>query len=245
MTSLSPETRTAIAGSTEPVVLVTGASSGIGAATVIDLADDHLVIAVARNAERLEQVVAASRPGAVIAVAVDLTDFAAVAEAGADLPRLDALVNNAAVMFRTSGATLTPEQFRDMLDVNVVAPANLTRLLLPLLTTARGTIVFTGSGASRNPVPHHIAYASSKYALQGYTDSLRLELAGDGVRVTTVAPGPTATVGAYRMDGLPDDSAAGDRLDPATVARSIRHAIDAPADTQLTELWVRPRVERR
>ena len=131
MTSLSPETRTAIAGSTEPVVLVTGASSGIGAATVIDLAADHLVIAVARNAERLEQVVAASRRGAVIAVAVDLTDFAAVAEAVADLPRLDALVNNAAVMFRTSGATLTPEQFRDMLDVNVVAPANLVALLQP------------------------------------------------------------------------------------------------------------------
>ena len=61
------------------------AASGIGAATVIDLAADHLVIAVARNAERLEQVVAASRPGAVIAVAVDLTDFAAVAEAVADL----------------------------------------------------------------------------------------------------------------------------------------------------------------
>lgn len=245
ITRISSDISERIAASTEPVVIVTGASSGIGAATVRDLAADHLVIAVGRDAGRLQHVVDVSRADAVIALAVDLTDFAAVADAFAALPRLDALVNNAAVMFRTSAATLTPEQFREMLDVNVVAPANLTRLLLPPLTAARGTIVFTGSGASRNPVPNHIAYASSKYALQGYTDTLRLEVAGDGVRVTTVAPGPTATVGAYRMDGLPDDSAAGDRIDPSTIARSIRHVVDAPADTQLTEVWVRPRVERR
>ncbi len=242
---LNPETRDRIAASTEPVVVVTGASSGIGAATVRDLAADHLVIAVGRDTGRLQQVVSASRAGAVVPLGVDLTDVDAVAAAFADLPRVDALVNNAAVMYRTSAATLEPEQFRLMLETNVVAPANLTRLLLPQLTAARGTIVFTGSGASRNPVPHHIAYASSKYALQGYVDSLRLEVAGDGVRVATVAPGPTATVGAYRMDGLPDDSAAGDRIDPRTVARSIRHVVDAPADTQLTEVWVRPRVERR
>lgn len=242
---MNPETRALIAESTQPVVIVTGASSGIGAATVTDLADDHFVIAVGRDHERLAQVVDRSRAGAVVAIAVDLTDDDAVAAAFADLPRVDALVNNAAVMFRTSVATLTSAQFRDMLNANVVAPANLTRQLLPLLTAAQGTIVFTGSGASRNPAPHHIAYASSKYALQGYVDTLRMELSAAGVRVATVAPGPTATVGAYRMDGLPDDSAAGDRIDPSTVARSIRHVIDAPADTQLTEVWVRPRAERR
>lgn len=245
MNHISSEARELLTASTEPVVVVTGASSGIGAATVQDLAADHLVIAVGRDVARLHRVATASRAGAVVPLAVDLTDADAVALAFADLPRVDALVNNAAVMFRTSAATLTPQQFREMLEVNVVAPANLTRMLLPLLTAARGTIVFTGSGASRNPVPHHIAYASSKYALQGYVDSLRMEVARDGVRVATVAPGPTATVGAYRMDGLPDDSEAGDRIDPSTVARSIRHVVDAPADTQLTEVWVRPRVERR
>ncbi len=242
---MNPDTRERIAAATEPLVLVTGASSGIGAATVKDLAADHLVIAVGRDTERLAQVVSASRAGAVVPISVDLTNFDAVAEAFDGLPRLDALVNNAAVMFRTSAATLAPEQLRDMLDTNVVAPAHLTRLVLPQLTAARGTIVFIGSGASRNPVPHHIAYTVSKHALQGYVDTLRLEVAGDGVRVATVAPGPTATIGAYRMDGLPDDSVAGDRIDPSTVARSIRHVVDAPADAQLTEVWVRPRGERR
>lgn len=242
---MNPETHARIAESAEPVVIVTGASSGIGAATVIDLAADHLVIAVGRDEERLAQVVAHSRAGAVVPLSVDLTDDDAVAAAFAEFPRVDALVNNAAVMFRTSAATLTPEQFRSMLDINVVAPAHLTRMLLPQLIAARGTVVFTGSGASRNPVAQHIAYAASKYALQGYVDTLRAEVSADGVRVATVAPGPTATVGAYRMDGLPDNSTAGDRIDPRTVARSIRHVVDAPADTQLTEVWVRPRVERR
>ena len=245
MARLSADNRQRIAQSSQPVVVVTGASSGIGAATVRDLAVDHLVIAVGRDHDRLSAVIESAGPHEVIGVALDLTDFAAVEETFADLPRVDALINNAAVMFRTSAATLTPEHYRTMLDTNVVAPANLTRLLLPALTAASGTIVFTGSGASRNPAPNHIAYASSKYALQGYVDTLRMEVSGDGVRVATVAPGPTATVGAYRMDGLPDDSEAGDRIDPATVARSIRHVIDAPADTQLTEVWVRPRRERR
>lgn len=242
---ITPELRDRINASPEKVAIVTGASSGIGAAVTRDLAEDRIVIAVGRDSDRLAEVVGSSRVGAVIPLALDLTDFAAVASAFAELQRLDALINNAAVMFRTSAATVTPDEFRQMLDTNVVAPAELTRLMLPKLIASSGIILFTGSGAGRNPAPNHVAYASSKYALQGYTDSLRLEVASLGVRVSTVAPGPTATVGAYRMDGLPDDSAAGDRIDPSTVARTVRHVVDAPADTQLTEVWVRPRVERK
>lgn len=243
--ALTEHDRKRLAERDERVVVVTGASSGIGAAVVRDLAQDRTVIAVGRDGARLDEVVASSREGAVLALAIDLTDFAAVGAAFAQLGRVDALINNAAIMFRTSGATVTPDEWHRMLDTNVVAPSELTRILLPHLLEAQGTIVFTGSGAGRNPAPNHIAYAASKYALQGYTDTLRIELAPQGVRVATVAPGPTATVGAYRMDDLPDDSPAGDRIDPSTVARSIRHVIDAPADTQLTEVWVRPRVERR
>lgn len=234
-----------IADSTEPVVVVTGASSGIGAAIVADLAVDRTVIAIGRDADRLSAVAHAAREGAIIPLILDLTEPDGFESALAGLPRVDALINNAGIMFRTTAATVTPQQWHEMLATNVIAPAELTRVLLDRLVAAHGIAVFIGSGASRNPVPNHVAYAASKYALQGYTDSLRLEVAALGVRVATVAPGPTATVGAYRMDGLPDGTEPGDRIDPATVARSVRHVVDAPADTQLTEVWVRPRVERR
>lgn len=229
----------------EPVVIVTGASSGIGAATAIDLSADSTVIAIGRDADRLDAVAAAGRVGAIVPLVLDLSAHEGIEAALAALTRVDALVNNAAVMFRTTAATVTPAQWHDMLQVNVIAPAELTRVLLDRLRASRGTVVFIGSGASKNPVPGHVAYAASKHALQGYVDSLRMEVAGDGVRVSTVAPGPTATDGAFRMDDLPTGAPADGRMDPRTVARTVRHVIDAPEDTQLTEAWVRPRVERR
>lgn len=242
---ITPELRERINAPGEDVVIVTGASSGIGAATAVDLSADRTVIAVGRDADRLADVAAQGRDGAIIPLAVDLTNLAGIADAFAELPRLNALVNNAAVMFRTTSETATPQQWEEMFAINVFAPAELSRVVMDRLRETRGTIVFIGSGASRSAVPGHLVYAASKHAVQAVADGIRMEVAADGVRVSTVAPGPTATSGAFRMDDLPTTSAAGDRISPLTVARSIRHVIDAPQDTQLAEVWVRPRVERR
>lgn len=244
-TAITPELRERMNATDEEIVVVTGASSGIGAATAIDLSADRTVIAVGRDADRLADVAAQGRDGAIIALSVDLTDLAGIADAFAELPRLNALVNNAAVMYRTTSATATTDQWHDMFAINVFAPAELSRVLMDRLRETQGAIVFIGSGASRTAVPGHLVYAASKHAAQAVADGIRLEVAADGVRVSTVAPGPTATNGAFRMDDLPTNSAAGDRISPLTVARSIRHVIDAPADTQIAEVWVRPRVERK
>lgn len=241
-TTITAAIRDELVAAGEPVVIVTGASSGIGAEIAVDLSRDRRVIAVGRDAGRLAATVARGRVGAITPLALDLTDVEGIEAAFAQLPRVDAVINNAAVMFRTT-SDATPEQWRTMLDTNVVAPAELSRVLRSRLTDSRGTIVFIGSGASRRAVRGHLVYAASKHAVQALADGLRLELAPSGVRVSTVAPGPTATDGANRMDGRTANSDADGRLDPATVARSVRHVIDAPADTQLTEVWVRPRVE--
>ncbi len=223
---------------------MTGASSGIGAEIAVDLAQDRTVVAIGRDDARLGQVAARAAAGAIIPLVLDLGDPAGIEEALDGLPRVDAVVHGAALLPHTTAASATVEQWRELLNVNVVAPAELTRVLLPRLRDTRGSVVFIGSGASRRAAAGHVVYGATKHALQAYADALRQELEPDGIRVSTVSPGPTATAGALAAEGLTRDED-GRRILPATVARSVRHVIDAPADTQITEIWVRPRVELR
>ncbi|WP_433677322.1 SDR family NAD(P)-dependent oxidoreductase [Microbacterium gorillae] len=227
-----------------PLVIVTGASSGIGAEIAVDLASDRTVVAIGRDEKRLADVASRAADGAIVPVVLDLADPTAIEAALAGLPRVDAVVHAAALLPHTTTETATVSLWREMLDVNVVAPAELTRVLLPRLRDARGTVVFIGSGASRRAAAGHVVYGATKHALQALADALRQEVEPDGVRVSTVAPGPTATSGALAAEGLTRDED-GRRILPATVARSVRHVIDAPADTQITEVWVRPRAELR
>lgn len=246
-----------------PVVVVTGASGGIGSRIALDLARDRLVVAVGRRRERLEQLAhqareeardaGAAAPGAVLPLVADLADVEGIRSVFSRLPRADALVHAAAVAPRATVADADPAHWRTLLETNVMAPAELTRVLLPLLLEAAapvdsqalpGTVVFLGSGASRAANPYNVAYAASKHALQALADGLRQETAAQGLRVATVAPGPVDTPMVRWEDGYP--KGAPQRLiEPSTVARSVRHVLDAPADTQLTEVWVRPRVEAK
>lgn len=227
-----------------PLVVVTGASSGIGAEIAVDLARDRTVVAIGRDETRLAEVASRTASGAIIPLALDLSDPTDIEPALVGLPRVDAVVHGAALLPHTTAATASVALWREMLDVNVVAPAELTRVLLPRLRKARGTVVFIGSGASRRAAAGHVVYGATKHALQALADALRQELETDGVRVSTVSPGPTATAGALAAEGLTRDEGS-HRILPATVARSVRHVIDAPADTQITEVWVRPRAELR
>ncbi|WP_402842277.1 SDR family NAD(P)-dependent oxidoreductase [Microbacterium sp. GXS0129] len=229
---------------TRPLVVVTGASSGIGAEIAVDLAQDRTVVAIGRDDARLGQVAARAAAGAIIPLVLDLGDPAGIEAALTALPRVDAVVHGAALLPHTTAETATVDLWRELLDVNVVAPAELTRVLLPRLRDTRGSVVFIGSGASRRAAAGHVVYGATKHALQAYADALRQEVEPDGIRVSTVSPGPTATAGALAAEGLTRDED-GRRILPTTVARSVRHVIDAPADTQITEVWVRPRVELR
>ena len=248
-TQLSEETTralddvvTAIEGTDLPVAVLTGASGGMGREIAADLSRDRLVVAVGRSRERLAEAAERAGEGGVVVLPCELGELGAIEEVFSRLPRVDALINAAAIAPRSTVEDASVEDWQEMLSTNVVAPAELTRVLLPRLRETEGIVVFIGSGASRAVTPYNVTYAASKHALQAVADGLRKQVAGDGVRVSTVSPGPTDTPMVQWDDDYP--KAAPERLiEPGTVARSVRHVVDAPADTQLAEVWVRPRVE--
>lgn len=222
-----------------PAALVTGATGGMGSAIVRDLASTHDVIAVGRNADALA---ALARETGATAWELDITDFAAVAERLAALLRLDVLVHAAARGGSLSVETATPSDWAEHFALNVTAPAELTRLALPRLRAAEGTVVFIGSGAGTRPVPGSAVYTATKHALRGLADVLRIDEEPHRVRVVTLAPGQTDT--AMLRANIPAASYAAERyIRPASVASTVRFVVDAPADVQLTDIAVRPRQE--
>jgi NADP-dependent 3-hydroxy acid dehydrogenase YdfG len=215
----------------------------MGAAIVADLVRDRDVIATARNAHRLAELTTVTGATGWLG---DLTDHAWLASQVATLDQLDELIHVAAVGDHIAPAVATADDFRAQLEVNLIAPAELTRLCLPLLRAARGTVIFIGSGASTRPVPGSAVYPATKHALKAYADVLRLDESRNGVRVSTVAPGPTAT-GMYERAqveaGRPFEPHR--LIDPASVARAVRFVLDASEDVHLTDVAVRPREELR
>jgi NAD(P)-dependent dehydrogenase (short-subunit alcohol dehydrogenase family) len=138
-------------------------------------------------------------------------------------------------------AELTIEAWEEQLAVNVVAPAVLTRVALPALRTARGTVVFVNSGAGLSAGPHWSAYAASKHALCALADSLRAQEQENGVRVTSVYPGRTATPMQQKVhDQEGRDYDADTWIDPATVAGAILHVLDLGPDATVSDLTIRP-----
>lgn len=226
----------------KPIAVVTGATGGMGRAIAADLATDHRVVAIGRNADALAEL--ASIAG-VSAVAVDLTDDSARAEFAAGLPGpVSVLVHAAAIGEALSVEQADPAQWRSSFETNVLAPADLTRLLLPGIRERQGTIIFIGSGASTRPSPGHAVYVASKHALKGLADSLRLDESQHRVRVVTAAPGQTATgmlQDTHAQRGLPWEPER--YIQPESIARSIRFIVDASDDVQLTDIAIRPRVE--
>lgn len=222
-----------------PTHLLTGAGSGIGAALadVLHARGDDLVL-VARSEQRARDL-ATSYDGARTLVA-DLSDVASLA--ALDLPdSLDSVVHAAGVVDLGTVAELTAEHWREQLEVNLLAPAELTRLALPALRAARGTVVFVNSGAGLHAHPEWSAYAASKHGLRALADSLRGEEREHGVRVTTVYPGRTATpmqAKVHDQEGKEYDG--GDWIRAETVAAAIRHVLDLPRDATIPDVTVSP-----
>lgn len=182
----------------QPVVLITGASSGIGAATARHLAREHgaRCVLVARRADRLEQLVAEIGGGASF-VALDVTATDGPERIREQLDgRVDVLVNNAGAAWRERFEDGGWEDVRRTMEVNFNAPVRIAEALLPLLRrTAGSAIVNVASVAGRVARPSTGAYSASKAALIAWSDALRAEEAANGVHVGTVLPGFIKTEG--------------------------------------------------
>ena len=213
----------------------------MGRCIVTDLARTHDVIALGRNEQILAEL---GELDGVSVRPVDITHRQALARIVEGLPRLDVLLHAAAISLPFSTEEADQELWREHFEVNVFAAAELTRLSLPLLRASQGTVIFIGSGASTNPAPGNVVYAASKHALKAIADSLRMEETNAGVRVSTVAPGQTDTELLRRANEKRGEAYVPELyIRPGTVASAVRFVVDAPPDTQLTDVALRPRIE--
>ncbi|GLW92171.1 SDR family oxidoreductase [Actinokineospora globicatena] len=222
-----------------PLALITGASRGIGAATARALADTHTLLLGGRDTAALESL-AADLPDA-HPWPVELTDPTALAAATADIAELDLLVHSAGIARVGPLSEATTDRWRTMYEVNVIAVAELTRLLLPALRTAKGTVILINSGAGLDAHPGWGPYAATKYALRAYANVLRAEEAASGIRVTSVFPGRTDTDMQRTVRTDENAEYQPDRyLRPTSVATAIRTAALSTPDAHYPEIVIRP-----
>jgi NADP-dependent 3-hydroxy acid dehydrogenase YdfG len=230
------------------IAVVTGASSGIGAATVRRLAADGFeVVAAARRRDRLDEL-AASVPN-VRAVTLDVTDPASVDELAASVSDVSVLVNNAGGAIGTEPvATADPADWQTMYETNVIGVLRVTQALLPALERgAGGHVVVTGSIAGHLVYEGGGGYTAAKHGATALVETLRLELNGKPVRVTEVAPGMVHTeefsLVRYRGDRVAADKVYAGVDAPLTaddVADCIAFAVTRPAHVNVDLLVVKP-----
>ena len=232
--------------------LVSGASGGIGAAVCRQLvAAGYRVVATARKRESLDSL-RHELGDRLFALALDVTDAAAVKGVPAALPpefsEIDVLVNNAGHdvggrrMFEQGSA----EQWCDIIDANVQGIIRLTHALIDgMLQRGAGHIVNMGSIAGLKPYAGGSAYVSSKYAVHGLSETLRLDFAGRGIRVTEIMPGLVRT--GFAEQRLGDVQKAQEFydsfeqcLDPEDVARTVLFALQQPRHVEIAQLVVLP-----
>lgn len=223
--------------------VITGAGSGIGASVARRLhARGDEVVLVARDAGRAKEL-AEAYPGARTLVG-DLAnpDRLSWAFSHQALPeRVDSLLHIAGVVDLGTVGELGLKAWRSQLDVNLLAPVELTRLFLPQLRVSQGHVLFVNSGAGLHAHAEWSAYAASKHGLKALADSLRAEEHANGVRVTSVYPGRTASpmqAKVHQQEGKA--YAPGRWIDPESVATTLLMALDLPRDAEVHDLSVRP-----
>jgi NADP-dependent 3-hydroxy acid dehydrogenase YdfG len=227
------------------VALVTGASSGIGAATARSLAAAGFdVVAAARRLERCEEV--ASEVGG-RAMRLDVTDPASVADLAKTLPELSVLVNNAGgALGLEPVAEADEENWRGMFETNVMGVMRVTKALLPALErSGDGFIVVIGSVAGVEVYPGGGGYTAAKHAANAVTRTLRLELLGKPIRVSEVAPGMVETEFSLVRFGGDEEKAdkVYEGVNPLTaedVADAIAYVVTRPPHVDVDYVSIKP-----
>jgi short-subunit dehydrogenase len=222
---------------------ITGAGSGIGAAVAAILYErgDDLWL-LARSDERAHDL-SQRFPEAQIMVG-DLANPMQLEMSllSVILPSLlDCLLHIAGVIDFSRAVELPAEQIREQINVNLVAPMILTRALLPSLRAGKGLVLIANSTATLSAATGRSAYVASKSGIRGFADVLRMEESSNGIRVTTVFPGRTDTPmqqKVHEQEKKIYDAA--QLMRPDTVARSILHVVDLPADTTVHDLTIKP-----
>ncbi len=229
-----------------PVLLITGASSGIGAATARLAADGYRLVLAARRREALDDLAAElGGPADALAVVCDVTEWdqveALAAQALAEFGRIDAVFANAGFGATRGFLEETPEHWRSMVLTNVLGPALTIRATLPhLLERGDGHYLITSSVAGRRALPGSL-YSASKFAATAIGEALRQELRqvqeNDRIKVTLIEPGITDTE-------FFDDKPAEWALRDEDIAREVLHALTAPPGVEINEILIRPTAQR-
>ncbi len=235
------------------VALVTGASSGIGEATARALAADgaHVAIAARRN-DRLAALrdELESAGAQVLTLELDVTDEgaarAAVQSAVDKFGALDIVVNNAGVMLLGPVENADTTDWTRMINTNVLGLMYLTHAALPHLLASQGTVVQISSVAGRVARSGSAVYNASKHAVNAFSEGLRQEVTGRGVRVVLIEPGMVATEVREHITHAESKAGANKRaetmrqLQSEDIAEAVRYAVTAPAHVAINEVLIRP-----
>jgi NADP-dependent 3-hydroxy acid dehydrogenase YdfG len=239
------------------VAIVTGASSGIGEATAVALSEAGATVALgARRTDRLEAI-AGRLDGRCLVKQVDVTDEGQarsfVQESHDELGRLDILVNNAGVMLLGPVTGARVDDWRRMIDVNLLGLLYCTHTALPLIGRGGGgDIVNVSSVAGRHANAGAAVYNMTKFGVHAFSEALRQEALHEGIRVTTVAPGFVETeLQGHNVNPMVRRSVdearerIGDVLRPEDIADAIVHAVSRPPHVCVNEVVVRPTRQAR
>lgn len=224
-----------------PVLLITGASRGIGAATARAAARAGYRLAMAaRSAEPLSELAREIGVDTALALPCDITDWpevqAAVERTEEHFGQLDAVFANAAISMQTSflgDGGVDPERWREMTLTNVHGTALTARAALPALVRSRGHLLLTGSAAGRGIRPGNL-YSATKWAVSGMAQNIRAECVGTGVRVTLLQPGLVES-------GMnTPEQADRPKLRGEDIAQAALYALNQPGTVDVNEILIRP-----
>jgi NADP-dependent 3-hydroxy acid dehydrogenase YdfG len=221
----------------DPVFLITGASTGIGAETARSAAQaGYRLVLGARSADKLEALAQElGGPDRAIAVPTDVTvweDNEAIVAAALDaFGRLDVVFANAGFGAARGWLKETPEHWREMVLTNVLGPAYTIRAAIPALTEAKGHILVTGSVAGRRALPGSL-YSATKWAVTAMGEAVRADLNDTGIRTTVIEPG--------MVDTPFFDNPGEGRLEPDDIARAVMYAVSQPPHVDVNEILIRP-----
>jgi short-subunit dehydrogenase len=235
-----------VASFTDQTIIITGASGGIGSAIACSLAEQGATVCLCgRYRQKLEAVAERMPKERARCYVADLSDKQELKMLGAEIsednPRIDVLIHCAAIIAMGTVASALPEDFERQFKVNVLAPFQLTQLLLTQLIQAKGQILFINSSAALGGRPNVSQYAATKHALKALADSLRGECNALGVRVSSLFLGDTATpmqANIRKQQGRSYDPE--HLIQPQDVAAMTLAVLGLPRTSEVTDVMIRP-----